>query len=219
MPSRKPPKLINRPTQQRSRDTHDAIVLAFRDALATTPYERITVADIAAEASTSVGGFYARFASKEALLLPLIEDMVAEFQAKLVAALDDADRKNGTLSDVVGIYVRTMLVEFRKHGRVIQQVFRNATGDVAAVIGERVHAFNQAAHEEFRTRVWARKKEIHHRSPRAAIEIALFMGSATAREAVNGGNWRSYTIQPDDATIAREVTAALLAYLAADTSR
>jgi len=145
--------------------------------------------------------------------------MVAEFQAKLVAALDDADRKNGTLSDVVGIYVRTMLVEFRKHGRVIQQVFRNATGDVAAVIGERVHAFNQAAHEEFRTRVWSRRKEIHHRSPRAAIEIALFMGSATAREAVNGGNWRSYTIQPDDATIAREVTAALLAYLAADTSR
>ena len=219
MPSRKPPKLINRPTQQRSRDTHDALVLAFRQALATTPYDRITVADIASEASTSVGGFYARFSSKEALLLPLIEDMIAEFQAKLVTALDEADRKAGDLADIVGVYVRTMLTEFRKHGRVLQQVFRSATGDVAAVIGERVHVFNQAAHEEFRTRVWARRAEIHHRSPRTAIEIALFIGSATAREAVIAANWRSYTVQPDDATIAREITAALVAYLTGKTSR
>ena len=214
MPSRKTPRLINRPVQQRSRDTHDAIVLAFRQALATTPYDQITVADIASEASTSVGGFYARFSSKEALLLPLIEDMTADFQTKLVSALDEVDRKNGHLADVVSVYVRTMLTEFRKHGRVIQQVFRSATGDVATAVGERVYEFNQTVHQQFRTRVWARKKEIHHRSPRAAIEIALFMGSATAREAVNGGNWRSYAIQPDDATIAREITAALLAYLA-----
>jgi AcrR family transcriptional regulator len=214
MPSRKTPRLINRPMQQRSRDTHDAIVVAFRRALATTPYDEITVADIASEASTSVGGFYARFSSKEALLLPLIEDMTADFQTKLVSALDEVDRKNGHLADVVGVYVRTMLTEFRKHGRVLQQVFRSASGEVAAAIGDRVHEFNQTVHEQFRARAWARKKEIHHRSPRAAIEIALFMGSATAREAVNAGNWRSYTIQPDDATIAREVTAALLAYLA-----
>ena len=45
MPSRKTPRLINRPVQQRSRDTHDAIVLAFRQALATTPYDQITVAE------------------------------------------------------------------------------------------------------------------------------------------------------------------------------
>jgi AcrR family transcriptional regulator len=219
MPSRKPPKLINRPTQQRSRDTHDAIMLAFQKALATTPYDQITVADIAAEASTSVGGFYARFSSKEAMLLPLIEDMTADFRTKLVSALDDADRKNGGLSDVITIYVRTMLTEFRKHGRVLQQVFRSASGDVAAAIGERVHEFNQIVHEEFRTRVWARRKEIHHRSPRAAIEIALFMGSATAREAVNTGNWRSYAVQPDDATITREISAAMLAYLSGLGSR
>ena len=220
MASRKPattrPKLINRPTQQRSRDTHDAIVLAFRQALATTPYDRITVADIAGAASTSVGGFYARFSSKEALLLPLIEEMLTEFETKLVATLDDVDRKNGDLGEMVGAYVKAMLVAFRKHGRVIQQVFRSATGDVAAAVGERVHAFNQVVHEQFRTRAWARRKEIRHRSPRAAIEIALFMGSATAREAVNGGNWRSYTVQPDDATVAREITTALLAYLTGD---
>jgi hypothetical protein len=106
-----------------------------------------------------------------------------------------------------------MLTEFRRHGRVLQLAVRAATGDVAAAIGERVNAFNEIVHGEFRTRAWARRKEIRHRSPRAAIEIALFIGSATAREAVNGANWRSYAVQPDDATIARELTASLLAYL------
>jgi PAS domain S-box-containing protein len=48
----------------------------------------------------------------------------------LVSALDEVDRKNGHLADVVGVYVRTMLTEFRKHGRVLQQVFRSASGDV-----------------------------------------------------------------------------------------
>jgi AcrR family transcriptional regulator len=215
-PARKPSRLINRPKQQRSRDTHDAIVAAFRQALATTPYHEITVGQVASEASTSVGGFYARFSSKEALLLPLMEDMIAEFQTKLVNALDEVDRRHGKLADITGTYVRTMLTEFRKHGRVLQQVVRGATGDVAAAIAERVHAFNEIAHEEFRTRAWARRKEIRHRSPRAAIEMALFIGSAAAREAVNGANWRSYAIQPDDAAIAREITASLLAYLTND---
>jgi AcrR family transcriptional regulator len=213
MASRKPRRLINRPTQQRSRDTHDAIVDAFRRALAATPYNQITVADIAADASISVGGFYARFSSKEALLLPLIEDTIDEFQAKLTAALDEADRKNGYLADVAAAYVRTMLGEFRQHGRVLQQVVRSASGEAAAAVAERINAFNEAAHGQFRDRAWARRKEIRHRSPRAAIEIALFIASAAAREAVNSGNWRSYTVQPDDSTIAREITTSFLAYL------
>jgi AcrR family transcriptional regulator len=184
--------------QQRSRDTHDAIVVAFRRALATTPYDLITVADIASEASTSVGGFYARFSSKEALLLPLIEDMTADFQTKLVSALDEVDRKNGHLADVVGVYVRTMLTEFQ-HGRVLQQVFRR-NGEVAAAIGERVHEFNQTVHDQFRTR--ARKgRDFLISARRDRNRFVHGLGDRPRSD--KRGNWRSYTTQPDDAALSR----------------
>ena len=215
MPSRRrsAPPLVHRPSQRRSQDTQAAIVRAFRDALAVAPYEDIGIAALAKSARVSVGGFYARFASKDALLLPLVESMIDEFTAALDRALDPLAGGSGDLSRVATAYVGTMIPAFRRNRRVLMEAVRHARGDAAAAIAERMLAFNQHAHGRFRALAWERRAEIAHRSPRMAIEVALFMASATGREAVIDANWQSYAVHPDDDTLVREIVAAVVAYL------
>lgn len=206
-------ELINKPTQRRSQETQDGIIRAFRQSLATTSYDAIAISDLARRAGISVGGFYARFSSKDALLLPLIEDTIAEFRAKLSAALDEADRADGGLASIASAYVNVMVSEFRRHGPVLQQVARNARGDVATAVAERVFAFNEFSHGRFRELAWARRVEIKRKPQRSAIEVALFIASAAARDGVVDGNWRSYAIHPSDAVLIRDITATMVAYL------
>jgi len=214
MPRRKP--LVSPAQQRRSRDTHDNIVGAFRTLLATEAFDDVSVAQIAKRAGSSVG--YARFASKDALLLPVIDDILGETTAALDSALD-ALPGDGSLADVISAYVGGMIAMFRRHRTVMLQLMRAARGDTARAIGERLHGFNMHAHERFRTLAWKHRAEIAHANPRAAIEFALFFGSASGREAVLGANWRSYEIQPDDDNVARELTAAMLGYLTAAPSK
>ena len=51
--------------QNRSRKTRDALLAAGWKLLATTSWDRISVTDLVAEADSSVGGFYSRFADKD----------------------------------------------------------------------------------------------------------------------------------------------------------
>lgn len=209
-------ELITPAQQQRSRDTHDAIVAAFRDLLSTKAFDDVSVAEIAEHAGVSVGGVYARFASKHALLIPMFEDILGVCTAVLDRAMDDAAQPGHSLADGVRAYVSGMVTMFRRFRTPMLQIARAASGDTARAIGERAHAFNVHAHERFRSLAWARRDEIGHPTPKSAIELALFFGSASAREGILSENWRSYEIKPDDATLAAEIEAAMLAFLKSD---
>lgn len=209
-------ELITPAQQQRSRDTHDAIVAAFRDLLSTKSFDAVSVAEIADHAGVSVGGVYARFASKHALLIPMFDDMIGVCTSALDRAMDDAALPGRSLADAVHAYVSGMVTMFRRFRTPMLQIARAASGDTARAIGERAHAFNVHAHERFRSLAWARRNEIGHPAPKSAIELALFFGSASAREGILSENWRSYEIKPDDATLAAEIGAAMLAFLKSD---
>jgi AcrR family transcriptional regulator len=214
MPRR--PPLVTPAQQQRSRDTHDSIVRAFRGLLASEAFDKISVAQIAKRAGASVGGVYARFASKDAMLLPVIDDILGEMTAALDTSLDAVSGTGESLASVVSAYVFPMIAMFRRHRPVMAQLVRAARGDTARALGDRVHAFNLHAHGRFRALAWEHRDEIGHPSARNAIEFALFLGSASAREAILSANWRSYEMEPDDDTVAREISAAMVAYLQAE---
>lgn len=61
------------PSQARAKRTLDQIVAAAERLLRSRSFEELTVADLVREAGTTTGSFYARFASKEALLPYLYE--------------------------------------------------------------------------------------------------------------------------------------------------
>ena len=61
------------PKQDRSRRSAERMLAAAEKLLRERPFEEITIADIVREGSASIGSFYHRFASKEALLPALYE--------------------------------------------------------------------------------------------------------------------------------------------------
>src|SRR6188768_3309741 len=110
MPRR--PALVTPAQQQRSRDTHDNIVSAFRALLTTEAFDKISVAQIAKRAGSSVGGVYARFASKDAMLLPVIDDVLDEITAALDATMDKVAGPDQSLASVISAYVEPMVAMF-----------------------------------------------------------------------------------------------------------
>src|SRR5262245_23380018 len=56
------------PAQPRGRDTAERFATATEELLRTRPFEEISIREIVRRAGRPIGSFYARFASKEALL-------------------------------------------------------------------------------------------------------------------------------------------------------
>lgn len=210
--TRRSSSLVSTPRQERSRATHDALLQSFRRLLRGKSLGDISVAEIATAAGTSVGGFYARFAAKEALLVPLAEEVLSEARQAMDAAFD-APGVASSLSRVVDAYVGVIVQQFREHRSTLQQIRQAASGETAAAIARLVHEFNVYAHARFRTLALEHRASIKHRSPAQAVELALFIGSASAREAILSENWKSYEIRPDDALLVAEISRAVRRYL------
>lgn len=73
------------PQQQRSQQTLERILAATEKLLETQPFEAITVEQIVTTGASSVGAFYKRFSSKQAMLPALLE----RTQRMQLEALDD----------------------------------------------------------------------------------------------------------------------------------
>lgn len=77
---------MSTPVQARSRASRERILSAAEHLLAGLPFEELTMAAVAAAAGMSVGGVYARFASKDALL----EGLHARYEAYRTAFLNES---------------------------------------------------------------------------------------------------------------------------------
>src|SRR5689334_19961105 len=100
------------PSQARSRETVDRFALAAEALLRTRPFEEIGTQDIVRRAGRPTGSFYARFASKEALLTLLyqryhdgLEALVAEGLARVPWASLDLERTAEAFAEfVIAVY-------------------------------------------------------------------------------------------------------------------
>src|SRR5687767_13801507 len=117
-----------------------------------------------------------------------------------------------SLSRIVDAYVGVIVQQFRENRSTLLQVRQAASGETATVIARLVHEFNVYAHTRFRTLALEHRSSIKHRSPAQAVELALFIGSASAREAILSENWKSYEIRPDDALLVAEISRAMRRY-------
>lgn len=206
------PSLTKPALQARSRSTSDAIVRAGLDLLREQDFERVSVATIARRAGVSVGGFYARFTGKEALVHALAIEVLADCTNSLDAALAARRIARTNAAGIVRAYVQTMIEKFREHRSTILMIMRHARA------GDREHRaavrrFNDHVHGRLRELLHERRKQITHPHPDVAVNIGLFLVSAAAREAVLGDNLRAYPVQVTDAILVSELTTAYVAYL------
>ena len=205
-------------SQARAERSGRAIVAALLDLLRERDYNDITVAELAQQAGLSVGGFYARFASKDALLPVVAEHLLTDCRTALDEAMDAAVAESTEqdpsvgIARIIGAYVNAMVRKFRQHRRALIQVRRHAAdGDprIAVTISE----FNTHAHGRLRTLLQERRAAIGHPDPDLGIELGLFMASASAREAVLAGSLRVYRARVDDQRLASEITRSYVAFL------
>ncbi|MBL8989633.1 MAG: TetR/AcrR family transcriptional regulator, partial [Gemmatimonadetes bacterium] len=121
-----PSPLSRPPRQARSRATSDAIVAAGLALLAERDFATVTIAEVVDRAGVSIGGFYARFRGKEALLHALAEEVLGDCADGLEAALNSRRMAGAPLARVIRAYVRVMIAKFREHRAAIIQIRRHA---------------------------------------------------------------------------------------------
>jgi len=91
------------PQQQRSEETHAAILSAALAAFAASGYEAASVAEICEAAGVSKGAFYHHFPAKQAVFLELLEIWLQGIDARLAASRQATDNAAQSLRHMAGL--------------------------------------------------------------------------------------------------------------------
>jgi AcrR family transcriptional regulator len=169
------------PIQARSRETVDRFALAAEALLRTRSFEEIGVQDIVRHAGRPIGSFYARFASKEALL-PLLYQRYHDGLETLVAArlarvpwtkLDFVRTVEAFVEFVIGIYserpwlIRALALFARSRPEALPQ----------DLVEQR-----RAVYEPVNAVLLRHRARFAHPDPEAAVRFTVFFALSVARE-------------------------------------
>ncbi len=200
------------PIQERSRETAALIVAAAARLLKARPAEDHSIAEIAAEAGISVGGFYARFKTKQALLRTLHQHVLEDCRRALDDAMDRVAAPETSAATTIRAYLGAVVTKFVEHRTTIRNIRARAReGDV--LLARQVRSFNAHVHGRLRAALLSRRRDIHHPNPEFAVNFGLFLVSAGAREAVLSGALEAYPIEVDPPLLIDQLTQAYLAFL------
>jgi AcrR family transcriptional regulator len=119
---------VHSATQERSRLLRDKFVSACREMLLTIRLRDVSIPALAQGAESSVGGFYSRFESKEALFEYMRSLMLGDHEALFKANLDPATNRNETPLAICTVFIDTMLQVF---GGPWRGVLREAYASIA----------------------------------------------------------------------------------------
>jgi AcrR family transcriptional regulator len=206
-----PHQTVNPPQQARSRRTERAIAGALSALLREKPFADISVAEIARLANVSVGGFYARFASKEALLALVELDILERFNEGAAAALDPARFHGLGLEAITRTYAELLVTHFRTHRSEIVQILKYTRP--GSDTEERLRQFNVGVHDRMRALLLAHRQRIQGDDTMRTINLGLFFAGAACREAVLTRNLQVYPVEVSDQQLAGEIGAAFYRYL------
>lgn len=208
-------RVLRTPRQPRSRQTEERILRAFGELLAEARFEDVSVQQVAGRAGVSVGGFYARFASKDDLLLhAMYAGYVRDALAEAERVLDPARWEGVGMAPVAEAYFRLMLQASRDHMAVLREIVHRTRGNPDTVRDSGAWAaFRQGVHEPFRRLMAERMGEIQHPDPEFALRFAFSACSSALRESVLFGHMQPSMGEVDEETMARELARMFCRYL------
>lgn len=133
--SRRPPQ------QERSRRTLERILDAAEEVLREKRFEAATVEEICREAGYTVGAFYARFESKDALLEALEERLREEMTEELLPLLDPDRPRSGSRESHLREVLLTLAGVYGRRGGTVRALLLRARTDDD--LRRRLAAFNR----------------------------------------------------------------------------
>ena len=205
------------PAQARSRDTEARILAALRELLEERALDEVSVQEVAARAGVSVGGFYARFASKDHAMAHLLyEGYVAQTVAEAGRVLDPARWEGEPIARVARAYFGLIVETARQHLPVIRELVRRSREAPDEMERNEAWArFREHVHAPFRRLLEARADEITHPDPALAISFAFSACSSALRETVLFGHMQPSMGPIADDVLAAELSRMLCSYLGA----
>ena len=131
MPRRPPTK---------KQETHDRIVRTAATAIRKHGFHGISVADLMEQAGLTHGGFYAHFASRDAMLAEALDEAANESLNRLAKVADEAEPEDA-LETTVDYYLSDRHVDAPEHGCTLAALgseARRQSPDVRRVMTRRV---------------------------------------------------------------------------------
>src|SRR5688572_16612275 len=114
--------MVSPPRQRRSERTLERIGKAVRSLMAEKRFEDITVDEVVRRARTSVGSFYARFPSKDALLQWLDATYYSESRRVIAEALEPSRWQGVGAAPMVRELARIYVQFLRRHADVLRPI-------------------------------------------------------------------------------------------------
>lgn len=117
---------VRRATQSRSRATHDKLLAAGRELLATHDFESLSIADLTAACQASVGSFYGRFRDKEAFFA-VLQDQIAQEWLGLADDALSSPSAAASPAATVRAFAQVVLRMFRRDAGFFRAALRHAS--------------------------------------------------------------------------------------------
>jgi AcrR family transcriptional regulator len=204
---------VSEPKQPRSERTQERLLRAAEKLILEKGLADASVPEIARRAGSSVGGFYARFPDKDALLRALEERFFAEMLGR-VARLADAGRwGDAPIPVIVRACADELVTVFRERRNLIAAFLHRATAD-PALLAEALRFRAQTA-ERIATLLLPRRSELRHPDPRLAIELGVQFAFALMLQLVVVGDVRAGGRVLSDRELQAEIERNFLAYIGA----
>lgn len=207
---------IHQTHQARSKRTQDLILEAAESLLKERPLSEISITEIVAKAGVSVGTYYVRFSSKEAVLEALYE----RYDRALHAEMDELERSEAwegmSLRELAERHVSWLVRFLREHRWLMREMtlFARQHPDRLneTLTKERARLF-----ERWKAPFLARASEIGHEEVADAVSFALFLVTTNARELVLYGDLpQARTVDSSDGALIEQLSTAMCAYLRGD---
>lgn len=163
---------FNRPRQARARATLERFFEATVELLQTRSFEALSVADIVSRANASVGAFYKRFSSKQALL-PVLLDWIHRRQFDAIEAFVNDPRWEGVgLAGRIDAFSDSLVASYRTNQHLMKALVARQYSADNAQSAELVDSSERtlAYYTEW---LLACRDEIRHPEPEIAVSIGL----------------------------------------------
>lgn len=199
---------VRAPQQERTRKTLGRLLDAAEKLFSEKGFDETTIAEIAAQAESSVGGFYRRFRDKDHLVQALHERFTEESRATAADVLDP-ERWTGFSVEQVLSEVAAFLVEVyrEREGLLRTFLFRSAFDEI---VQERQEKSFEYIADLLEVLLAGRMDAVEHPDPALAVRFALRVLVGTLDDTIQ---IRTTVPRLDDDRIVAELGRVLVRYL------
>lgn len=204
------------PQQERSRESLRKLLKAATEVLGQHGVDGTTIPRIAQHAGLTPGAVYRRFRDKDELLETAILRILERQDERLKASMTPDMTAKIPLDVFAEQIIAAMVVTYRANASLLRALRHFAQGRANTEFMRKALKLEARAFERLVDLVLARRKDIRHPNPRAAVSLGLLMIISTLYEVVvmpvSAKQWRDL-LPKDDRELKRELTRAFLRYI------